>query len=121
MTAPSGQVLAQADTELLRLEAAAAAVAANLVDLDNNVARKDLDKGPLAGKTAAAWADATEALTQLWDGYGMLTTMTTAARAARNQRRFTDSEKAAYVQQVLGSSVTLSTRTVPLAQRGSRA
>jgi hypothetical protein len=118
MTAPSGELLARADTELLRLESAAAAVAANLVDLDDNTARKDLDKGPLTGTTAAAWADATEALTQLWDGYGMLTALITAARAARGQRRFTDTEKAAYVEQVLGRSVTLSTRTVPLAQRG---
>lgn len=118
MTAPTQETLGRADTELLRLEAAAAAVAANLVDLDNNTARRDLDKGPLTGRTAAAWADATDALTQLWDGYGMLTTLITAARAARNQRRFTDPEKAAYVHQVLGSSVTLSTRTVPLAQRG---
>jgi hypothetical protein len=118
MTAPTGGDLARADTELLRLEAAASSVAANLVDLDDNTARKDLDKGPLTGKTAAAWADATDALTQLWDGYGMLTALTTAARAARNQRRFTDTEKAAYVEQVLGRSVTLSTRTVPLAQRG---
>jgi hypothetical protein len=116
MTAP--ELLARADTELLRLEAAAATVAANLVDLDDNAARKDLDKGPLTGRTAAAWADATEALTQLWDGYGMLTTLITAARSARGQRRFTDTEKAAYVEQVLGRSVTLSTRTVPLAQRG---
>jgi hypothetical protein len=118
MTAPTSGELARADTELLRLEGAASAVAANLVDLDDNTARKDLDKGPLTGRTAVAWADATEALTQLWDGYGMLTALTTAARAARNQRRFTDTEKAAYVEQVLGQSVTLSTRTVPLAQRG---
>ena len=118
MTAPSPGLLAQADTELLRLETAASAVAANLVDLDDNTARKDLDRGPLTGRTAAAWADATTALTQLWDGYGMLTALITAARAARNQRRFTDGEKSAYVHQVLGRSVTLSTRTVPLAQRG---
>jgi hypothetical protein len=118
MTAPAGGLLARADTELLRLEAAAAAVAANLVDLDNNTARKDLDKGPLTGKTAAAWADATAALTQLWDGYGLLTALITAARSARNQRRFTDTEKAAYVEQVLGQSITLSTAIVPLAQRG---
>jgi hypothetical protein len=118
MTAPTGAELGRADTELLRLEAAAAAVAANLVDLDDNTARKDLDKGPLTGRTAAEWADATEALSQLWDGYGLLTALITAARAARGQRRFTDAEKAAYVQQVLGKSVTLSTRTVPLAQRG---
>ena len=118
MTAPTQEVLGRADTELLRLEAAAAAVAANLVDLDDNIARKDLDRGPLTGRTAAAWSDATDALTQLWDGYGMLTALITSARAARNQRRFTDSEKTAYVAQVLGRSVTLSTRTVPLAQRG---
>jgi hypothetical protein len=118
LTAPTQDLLGRADAELLRLEAAAAAVAGNLVDLDDNTARKDLDKGPLTGRTAAAWADATAALTQLWDGYGMLTALITAARAARNQRRFTDSEKSAYVHQVLGRSVTLSTRTVPLAQRG---
>ncbi|GAA3341324.1 hypothetical protein GCM10020358_32210 [Amorphoplanes nipponensis] len=118
MTAPTQDLLGRADSELLRLEAAAAAVAANLVDLDDNTARKDLDRGPLTGRTAAAWADATAALTQLWDGYGLLTALILAARAARNQRRFTDSEKSAYVHQVLGRSVTLSTTTVPLAQRG---
>ena len=118
MTAPTQELLGRADSELLRLEAAAAAVAANLVDLDDNSARKDLDKGPLTGRTAAAWADATAALTQLWDGYAMLTALITSARAARNQRRFTDAEKSAYVQQVLGRSITLSTTTVPLAQRG---
>lgn len=118
MTAPTQDLLGRADSELMRLEAAASAVAANLVDLDDNAARKDLDKGPLTGRTAAAWADATAALTQLWDGYGMLTTLITSARAARNQRRFTDGEKTAYVHQVLGRSITLSTTTVPLAQRG---
>jgi hypothetical protein len=118
VTAPTQDLLGRADSELLRLEAAAAAVAANLVDLDDNTARKDLDKGPLTGRTAAAWADATAALTQLWDGYGMLTALITSARSARNQRRFTDTEKTAYVHQVLGRSITLSTTTVPLAQRG---
>jgi hypothetical protein len=118
VTAPTQDLLGRADSELLRLEAAAAAVAANLVDLDDNTARKDLDKGPLTGRTAAAWADATAALTQLWDGYGMLTALIASARSARNQRRFTDTEKTAYVHQVLGRSITLSTTTVPLAQRG---
>ncbi|MEU4221194.1 hypothetical protein [Actinoplanes sp. NPDC026623] len=118
MTAPTQHLLGRADGELMRLETALAAVASNLVDLDDNAARKDLDKGPLRGRTAVAWADATEALTQLWDGYGMLTALVTSARAARNQRRFTDAEKSAYVHQVLGRSITLSTRTVPLAQRG---
>jgi hypothetical protein len=51
MTAPTQDLLGRADAELLRLEAAAAAVAANLVDLDDNTARKDLDKGPLTGRT----------------------------------------------------------------------
>jgi hypothetical protein len=118
MTAPTQDLLGRADSELLRLEAAAAAVARNLVDLDDNTSRKDLDRGPLTGRTAAAWADAIAALTQLWDGYGMLTALITEARSVRNQRRFTDSEKTAYVHQVLGRSITLSTKTVPLAQRG---
>jgi hypothetical protein len=115
MTVPP---LAPADAELLRLETAVTAIAANLVDLDDNPARKDLDKTRLTGRTAAAWADATDALTQLWDGYRMLTELIARARALRDQRRFTDTEKAAYVHQVLGKSITLSVTTVPLAQRG---
>jgi hypothetical protein len=110
--------LGSADAELLRLEAAAAAVARSLVELDDNPARKDLDSGPLTGATAAAWADATTALTSLWDGYGMLTELVTRSRELRGQRRFTDVDRAAYADQVLGTSITLSTATVPLAQRG---
>jgi hypothetical protein len=115
MTAPD---LAPADAELMRLETAAMAIAANLVDLDDNPSRKDLDKGPLTGATAAAWADATDALTQLWDGYRMLTELIGRARGLRDQRRFTDPDKIEYANLVLGRSITLSTTTVPLAQRG---
>jgi len=115
MTAPS---VAPADTELLRLETAATAIAANLVDLDDNPHRKELDKTRLTGRTAAAWADATDALTQLWDGYRMLTELIVKARGLRDQRRLNDRERAEFVHLVLGKSVTLSTTTVPLAQRG---
>ncbi len=111
-------LLAPADNELVRLETASLTIASNLVDLDDNPARKDLDKGPLTGGTAAAWTDATEALTQLWDGYRMLTELIAQARDLRNQRRFTDADKAQYRHLVLGESITLSTTTVPLAQRG---
>jgi hypothetical protein len=107
-----------ADTELLRLEAAVTAIAANLVDLDDNPHRKELDKTKLAGRTATAWADATDALTELWDGYRMLTELIAKARGLRDQRRFGDRERAEFVHLVLGKSVTLSTTTVPLAQRG---
>ena len=115
MTVPS---LAPADTELARLEAAATAIAANLVDLDGSPARKDLDKGPLTGRTAAAWADAAAALTQLWDGYRLLTDLIARARAVRDRRRLNDADRAEFANLVLGGSITLSTTTVPLAQRG---
>jgi len=115
MTAPE---LAPADAELLRLETALTAIAANLVDLDDNPARKDLDRTRLTGRTAAAWADATEALTQLWDGYRMLTESTARARDLRDQRRLSDTDRATFAHLVLGKSITLSTTTVPLAQRG---
>jgi hypothetical protein len=115
MTAPS---IAPADAELLRLETAMTAIAANLVDLDDNPARKDLDKTKLTGRTAAAWADATDALTQLWDGYRMLTDVIAEARALRDQRKLNDTDRTAFVYRVLGKSITLSTTTVPLAQRG---
>lgn len=115
MTAPE---VAPADAELLRLETAVTAIAANLVDLDDNPHRKELDKTRLAGRTAAAWADATDALTELWDGYRMLTELIGKARSLRDQRRFNDRERAEFIHLVLGKSVTLSTTTVPLAQRG---
>jgi hypothetical protein len=115
MTAPS---IAPADAELLRLETAVTAIATNLVDLDDNPARKDLDKSRLTGRTAAAWDDATEALSQLWDGYRMLTDLIARARSVRDQRKLSDTDRAAFVHEVLGRSITLSTATVPLAQRG---
>ena len=115
MTAPS---IAPADAELLRLETAVTAIAGNLVDLDDNPARKDLDKTRLTGRTAAAWADATDALAQLWEGYRMLTDLIAQARSLRDQRKLNDADRAAFVHQVLGRSITLSTTTVPLAQRG---
>ncbi len=109
---------AQAEAELLRLETAVTAIAANLVDLDDNPARKELDKSPLTGRTAAAWTDATEALTELWDGYGLLTQSIARAQALRDLRRPNDTERAQFAHEVLGESILLSTRTVPLAQRG---
>jgi hypothetical protein len=114
----TGPVVAPADAELLRLETAVTAIAANLVDLDDNPHRKELDKTKLTGRTATTWADATDALTELWDGYRMLTELIAKARVVRDQRRFNDRERAEFIHLVLGKSVTLSTTTVPLAQRG---
>src|SRR3954471_11552466 len=115
MTAPP---VAPADAELLRLETAVTAIATNLVDLDDNPARKDLDRTGLTGRTAAAWDDATEALSQLWDGYRLLTDLIARARSVRDQRKLGEADRAAYVHEVLGKSITLSTTTVPLAHRG---
>ncbi|MGK5685297.1 hypothetical protein [Actinoplanes sp. URMC 104] len=109
---------ARPEDELLRLETAVAAIAANLVDLDDNPARKELDRSRLSGRTAAAWADATEALTELWDGYRLLTETIARARELRDVRRPGDAERARFRHKVLGASITLSTTTVPLAQRG---
>ncbi|HET6484087.1 MAG TPA: hypothetical protein VFG35_29140 [Actinoplanes sp.] len=108
----------QAEAELLRLETAMTAIAANLVDLDDNPARKELDRSALTGRTATAWADATAALTELWDGYRLLTEVIDRAGELRDLRRPSDDERARFRHEVLGPSITLSTRTVPLAQRG---
>ncbi|MEV4347462.1 hypothetical protein AB0J83_23650 [Actinoplanes sp. NPDC049596] len=109
---------AAAEAELLRLETAVAAISTNLVDLDDNPARKELDRTRLTGRTAAAWADASDALTRLWDGYRLLTDLITRARSISGQRRISDAERAGFVHEVLGESITLSTEVVPLAQRG---
>src|ERR1700753_1819287 len=107
-----------AAAELLRLETAVTAIAANLVDLDDNPARKELDRSQLTGKTAAAWADATAALTELWDGYRLLTEVITRGQELRDLKRPSDAERARFRHEVLGASITLSTQVVPLAQRG---
>jgi hypothetical protein len=112
MTDPA---LTRADLELERLENAVAVMAANLVELDENPDRKELGATALTGPTAIAWADAEDALARLWQGHRQLGEVIAQARALRGQRRF---DTAAYLRQVLGGSITVSTSTVPLAQRG---
>ncbi|SFE74827.1 hypothetical protein SAMN05421541_103369 [Actinoplanes philippinensis] len=107
-----------AETELARLEKAVAAIAANLVELDQNPDRQELGRIKLTGRTATAWADAGDALARLWQGHRQLGEVIDRARALRSQRRMSDADRAAFQQEVLGSSITLSTATVPLAQRG---
>jgi hypothetical protein len=107
-----------ADTELARLEKAVATVAANLVELDQNPDRQELGRARLTGRTAAAWDEASEALTRLWQGHRLLGEVIARARALRGQRRMSDADRAAFTHEVLGASITLSTATVPLAQRG---
>ncbi|MEU4428023.1 hypothetical protein AB0F81_45995 [Actinoplanes sp. NPDC024001] len=114
MTAP----LTSADAELARLQSAVAAMAANLVELDENPDRKELSAATLTGRTATEWASASDALGRLWQGHRQLGEVIARAQALRNQRRLSDTDRAAFAQLVLGSSITLSTSTVPLAQRG---
>ncbi|GAA4586394.1 hypothetical protein BJY16_007897 [Actinoplanes octamycinicus] len=115
MTAPS---VAPADAELARLETAVQVISRNLVELDEMPARKDLDGKHLTGRTAQEWADASVAMATLWDGYRMLSESIVRAQSLRGQRRFSDADRAKYLHEVLGSSILLSTTTVPLAQRG---
>ncbi|WP_328476723.1 hypothetical protein OHA21_22645 [Actinoplanes sp. NBC_00393] len=114
MTAP----LTSADAELARLEGAVAAMATNLVELDENPDRKELGAAALTGVTATAWANASDALGRLWQGHRQLSEVIAQARALRDRWRLSDNDRAEYAHQVLGSSITLSTSTVPLAQRG---
>jgi hypothetical protein len=113
----TGPMLA-ADTELARLEKAVAAIAANLVELDQNPDRQELGRIKLTGRTATLWADAGDALARLWQGHRQLGEVIARAKALRGQRRMNDADRAAFQHEVLGASITLSTATVPLAQRG---
>lgn len=112
MTDPA---LTRADIELERLENAVAAMAANLVELDENPVRSELGATALTGGTAIAWADAEDALARLWQGHRQLVELIARARMMRGQRRV---DAQAYAGLVLGGSITVSTSTVPLAQRG---
>lgn len=114
MTAP----LTSVDAELARLESAVAAMATNLVELDENPDRKELGAAALTGVTATAWAGAGDALGRLWQGHRQLSEVIARARALRDRRRLSDADRTAFAHEVLGPSITLSTSTVPLAQRG---
>ena len=95
-------------TALRRLDAAADAISINLVDLERDSTHQLLQNAALRGETARAWADARDALAQLFDDYARLTDLLARARGHRGIQ---------LEALVLGPSIALSSEDVPIGAR----
>jgi hypothetical protein len=100
------------EERLRTLHRAAERIAASLVELELASSRKLLEASALEGESAARWATASEALTELWRRRGLLEEL--LERADQAQR----SKRTAELRSLLdGQSVELSSADVPLAER----
>jgi len=102
-----------------RLQSATDRVRTNLVDLEHDPHRVLLDAAPLAGQTAARWAEATRSLEEVWGWFVRLTDLLERADALGGAHRHLPAGRRAQIDQILtGASIELSRTEVPLAQRG---
>jgi hypothetical protein len=100
------------DRDLQRLREACARIAANLVDLEIDSSRQLLEASKLAGESAAAWAAASAALTELWRRHGLLEGTLKRADELDRARRHDE------LRDLLrGRSIELSSADVPLVER----
>jgi hypothetical protein len=101
------------DRELARLQTASQRIAANLVELEIDSSRQLLEASALTGASAARWAAASAALTDLWAWRGLLDTLLERAEKLRHRNRRSD-ELSALLN---GPSIELTRSPVPLAER----
>jgi hypothetical protein len=107
----------QLDQELERLRADADRAGANLFALDQLPARALLAAASLEGESARRWAEAEQALADLFQSYAELCGVLDAAVAARGSGSISGARRAEVAHLVFGPSVELPERAVPLAER----
>ena len=100
------------DRRLADLHQACERISANLVDLEIDSGRQLLEATRLDGRSAAEWASASEALTELWRRHGLLESFLAQADELRRSRR-TDQ----LATQLGSRSIELASAEIPLAQR----
>lgn len=106
------------DEALARLRHATDRAGANLFALEQAPARELLAVADLEGESARRWAEAEQALLGLFPSYAALTTVVDAAVAARGARStMTAAQQAEVARLVLGPSIELPDRAVPLDER----
>ena len=110
--------LADLDRALDHLRRATERAGANLLELDQSSSRALLAAARLEGLSAKRWAEAEGALAGLFQSYAALSGVVDAAAAARGSGSFVTAARRAQVEQlVLGPSVELPERAVPMAER----
>jgi hypothetical protein len=98
--------------KLTELNAACERISANLVDLEIDASRQLLDASTLQGRSAARWAQASAALTELWREHGLLQELVRAADELRGARH------AHELAELLGGpSIGLAVADVPVTER----
>ncbi|MGZ4328948.1 MAG: hypothetical protein ACXVXL_13080 [Solirubrobacteraceae bacterium] len=100
------------DRRLADLHKASERISANLVDVEIDSGRQLLEATRLEGQSAARWAGASQALTELWRWHGLLESLLTQADELRRSRR-TD-EVASLLR---GRSIELASSEVPIERR----
>jgi hypothetical protein len=101
------------DRDLTRLEQASERIAANLVELEIDSSRQLLEASTLTGDSAARWAQASAALTDLWAWRDRLEGLLQQAEKLRRS-----ASRADELQELLaGRSIELTRSTIPLAER----
>jgi hypothetical protein len=102
-----------AEAERLRgLHQAAERIAASLVELELDSSRKLLEATALSGESAARWATASRALSELWRRRGLLEELLERADEAQRSNRTEELRSL-----IAGPSIELSSTDVPVAER----
>jgi hypothetical protein len=110
--------LTELDQALERLRAATDRAGANLLELDQSPSHTLLAAARLEGVSAERWAEAEEALAGLFQSYAALSAVVEAAVSARGTGATVPAARRAELEQLLlGSSVELSERAVPIGER----
>ena len=106
------------DQQLDRLRAAAGRAGANLFELDQSPSVALLDAGRLVGDSARRWDEAKRLLAELFESFTRLSAVIDAAVALRGSRpTLSASRRDDLAHLLLGPSVELPERAVPLAER----
>ena len=106
------------DQALERLRTATDRAGANLLELDQSPSLALLAAARLEGLSAARWAEAEDALAGLFQSYAALSAVVEGAVAARGSGATVPASRRAELEQlVLGSSVELPERAVPIGER----
>lgn len=104
---------ADTDHELTRLKLTSERIAANLVELEIDSSRQLLEASTLTGESAARWAEASAALSDLWQWRDRLDGLLEQAEKLRRYPRRSDELH----ELLAGRSIELQRSTVPLAER----
>jgi hypothetical protein len=99
-------------SKLNELHEAAELISANLVELEIDSSRRLLDSHVLEGESAARWAAASTALTELWRRQGLLEALLREADKLRGSRR-----SGQLAELLDGQSIELTNTDVPIAER----